>query len=274
MAFPSANIGDRNGGNSAADTTSHTFNLPGNIVSGNLLLIFATFDSFDPDAGTITWPSGGDAWTQVYSLTGGGGHVSQLYKRTADGGEGSTISVTTGNSTGSSHTSYRVTGTTNAIEVATDNTAPNNDSPNPPSLTPTWGADDTLWFVAAQYGNGTRFVTTYPTSFTNGRNDRWDNGSGTGQGTGIRLNNTATENPGVFTLNSGDVWHAATVAVEPVNVIITADLADLSGIVDQVVSTVTLFKHVRKLADLGPDTGSDTSLDTVRTYQMSEKLRP
>ena len=55
---------------------------------------------------------------------------------------------------------------------------------------------------------------------------------------------------------------------------VSVDLADLAGLTDQIDETVTTFITKVKLSDGGPDTGSDTSLDTIRTYQMSEKLRP
>ncbi len=208
MAFPNANITDRDGGNNTSDVTSHIFTLPGNIVSGNLLLMFATYD---PPAGTITWPGG---WTQVYSFGTGDFGTGQLYKRTADGTEGTTITVTTGTAASSVHTSYRVTATSLTVEAATF-TGTNTAIPDPPNLTPTWGTKDTLWFAVTQYGSGTRFVDVYPTNYTNGRNDNWDDSGGVGQGTAIRQLNATSENPGIFTLNQNWEWLSATVAVEP-----------------------------------------------------------
>jgi len=62
MAFPF--ISTQTGGNSGANATSHTINLPAGIGVGDLLIVvFST----DGDAGTISgWPSG---WTSLVAKT-------------------------------------------------------------------------------------------------------------------------------------------------------------------------------------------------------------
>jgi hypothetical protein len=200
MPFPDAHIEDRDGGNSGAETTSHTINLQSNIVAGDLLLVL--FSSVNGQGGT---PSG---WTKDPDHD-----QIKLYSKTASGSEGATETITTTNATGSSHTSYRISGW-NSFETAFFN-GPNNTTPDPPSLSPSWGAKDTLWLACFGESNGNRQVSTYPSNYSSGRNDYWDSNDGSGVGSAIRVLNAASEDPGNFTLNANDLWDGLTIAVEP-----------------------------------------------------------
>lgn len=127
-----------NGGNDTVDQTSHTVNLPANIVSGNLLLVF--FGSHGVP--TITFP--GD-WTQLFQTANSSIMFGAWYK-VANGTEGATITVTTSNVQETAHTSYRITDYQGVPQVGTSVGAYSS-LPDPPSLTPSWGAQNTLWFA-------------------------------------------------------------------------------------------------------------------------------
>lgn len=205
MAFPQ--VAAVNGGNDTTNQTNHTVNLPSGIEAGNLLLVF-----FASDGGpTITFPEG---WTQLFQTGANTACKFGAWYRIADGTEGSTITVTTSNNQMTAHTSYRITGYSGTPEVATATTGIDY-SPNPPSLTPSWGALDTLWFACCGY-NSNLTVTVYPTNYTNGRYDRANNTEGCGTGSARRELNAASENPGMFTLSGSTQWVANTVAVKPV----------------------------------------------------------
>lgn len=199
-----------NGGNNNTDSTSHTVNLPAGIQAGDLLLVFFVCDA--PATVDITFPEG---WTLVIERVTFPQCKTTCYKRIADGGEGATITVTTSVAEKSAHTSYRIistTGTTQGISRSgTD------DSPDPPNLIPVWGAKDTLWFAATGYDYN-RTITSYPTNYTDGRNDIADSTTGCGMGTARRELNAASEDPGVFTLSAADGWGAFTVGIEPATI--------------------------------------------------------
>ena len=250
MAFPDAHLGDRDGGNSGAQTMSHTVNMPGNIVAGDLLVVL--FNAENGEAGS--WPGG---WTELHA-----DEWLVVRHRTATGGEGASITVTTSASIGSAHTSYRVSGW-NSIEETANVVGTNSTTPNPPSHTASYGAKDTLWIAGFGEANGTRSVSTYPSSYTNGRNDRWNDALGTGIGSAVRQANTATEDPGTFTLSANDVWHSITIAIEPsaaggptdvtfvdgatatsVTNTVSIAKADLAGLSDGDVVVVHLGAHV------------------------------
>ena len=271
MAFPDSHNADRQNSNTGANVTSHVITLPDNIVSGDLLLVFVTIDGFEVFG---SWPAG---WTKVFSEAAFSDSVIECYKRTADETEGSTITVTTSASEGSAHQSYRIT-EGDSLEFSLDLTGANDEFPDSPNLTPTWGAKDTLWLAICFFHPGNRFFTgsPWPSGYATGQQSRWADAEGVGSGTATRQLNATSENPGVFEINTNAPWVSATIAIEPSpsGTTTTATLADLEGVTDQIVSTVTTFITKVKLSDGGPDTGVDTSLDTVRTYQMSEKLRP
>ena len=135
----------------------------------------------------------------------------------ADGTEGTTMSVTTDASEQSAHVTYRITswhGTTapEAPAVATGTST----TPNPPSLTPSWGALDTLWFACATTANSDRTFSVDPTSYVSGTTATTATGTA---GAIIRVVrrelNAATDNPDTFTIDSSSGWDADTVAVRP-----------------------------------------------------------
>lgn len=149
MSFPT--VAAVNGGNQvAADVTSHTVNLPASIAANDLLLGFFTSDG-DP---VITWP--GD-WTLLFETVTGTAARFSCYYKIASGSEGASITVTTDVNEKSAHTTYRIgvgsfTGTPEAGTSATGTST----TPNPPSLSPSWGANDALWIAALGYDRGDR----------------------------------------------------------------------------------------------------------------------
>lgn len=201
-------VAAENGGNNTSDSTEHTVNLPSGIQSGDLLLVIFNADSTP----TITFPEG---WTQLFQTLGPTTykHMFGAWYRIADGEEGATITVTTSASEQSAHTSYRITDYSGTPEVGTSS-ATFNSSPNPPSLAPSWGAKDTLWFAVCGYGNNYT-ITAYPTDYTDGRNDYADSTHGCGVGSARRELNAASEDPGTFTLSGDMRWVANTVAIQP-----------------------------------------------------------
>ncbi|MBA7703577.1 hypothetical protein ES703_112363 [subsurface metagenome] len=113
----------------------------------------------------------------------------------------------------SAHTSYRITNYSGIpeVEISSQGTG---GSPNPPSLSPSWGALDTLWLACCGYDTNLT-VTAYPTNYTNGRNDYADDAQGCGVGTARRELNASSEDPSAFTISSPEYWIANTVAVQP-----------------------------------------------------------
>lgn len=206
MAFPQ--VAAVNGGNNNSDSTEHTVNLPSGIQVGDLLLVFFVSDSYP----TETFPEG---WTELFDMWNGTTVRFWCYYRVADGTEGSSITVQTSTEQRTAHTSYRITDYTGTPE-ASSSTGDESANPDPASLSPSWGAEDTLWLGACGYDDGRQEITAYPANYTDGRNDFADHVAGCGLGTARRELNAASEDPGAFTLEfSNKKWIAYTVAVQP-----------------------------------------------------------
>ena len=179
MAFPI--VRDTNTSTENSNTTSHTVSLPPNIGSGDLLLVFFATDGDN----AVTFPNEGVDWFEIFNVdNGNANHLSAAY-RIADGGEGATITVTTGSSEKSAHVSYRIenhNSSTNPPEASAGNTG-NDDSPDPDSLTATWGSADNLW-IAMCGMDANKTVNAYPYA---DNNQSAVEGSATGTTCGVVL---------------------------------------------------------------------------------------
>lgn len=204
MSFPQVAASNTSKQDSAV--TSHTVDLPSGIVSGNLLLcLFATDGS-----NTLTWPEG---WTEVFSEDYSGNvHISVAF-RNADGSEGSTITVTSTASQGSAHVTFRISGHEPGSDPEVSSGAQGTSTtPDPDSLTPSWGAEDTLWIAVEGTGN-TNAVTGYP--FDDNQHVVYAMTDYCSLGVCSDELHEASVNPGTFTTTFTYEWLACTVGVRP-----------------------------------------------------------
>lgn len=208
MAFPQ--VADTNTSAVSTAGTSHAVNLPANIVSGDRLYVF--FET----TGSVT-PADLATWTKVVLYAS----RFHLYWKDADGSEGASITLSTGStSTKSAHTSYRITGQESGTAPAVGTGAAGSSvSPDPPSVTPAWGAMDTLWIAAfGVYASGPS-VSTWPTNYASPGLTIIAGGGSTSTrcaaGTSHRQLNASPEDPGTFGLGATGTWVANTVATKP-----------------------------------------------------------
>ncbi len=196
---------------------NHTVNLPAGIVAGELLVaLFVT----DGGASAVTWPNEGTDWIQLLETASGGIQLAAAY-RIADGGEGASITVVTANALFSAYTTYRISGYSLVPEVGISATG-TSANPDPPSLTPSWGARNTLWF-AIEGNDDIKTVNAYPANYTDGRNDVGLNaGSSVGVGSARRELNAVSDDPGTFTLSAVEQWIANIIAIAPAPLTVTA----------------------------------------------------
>jgi hypothetical protein len=198
--YPS--VAATNGGTTSPSTYNHTVNLPSGIASGNLLIaLFGT-----TSAATPTFPAG---WSQLFFTS----NTFSAWYKIANGTEGASITVTTSSSVQSAHITYRITGYSGTPEVGTSATG-SSANPDPPNLSPSWGAANTLW-IACEGITGPYTVSSYPTNYSSGLN-YYFGGGGPSVGAAQRNLNASSENPGTFTLGSSSTWVANTIAVAPI----------------------------------------------------------
>lgn len=190
-------------------TTSHTVNLPASIAAGDLLLII--WQSSSP---SVTTPSG---WNLLSPTPTTNGSNIQLivYWKVASGSEGATQAITTGANTPAAHVSYRITGYQGTPEVlaatGTDTT------PNPPSLSPSWGYDKTLWIAISDSARAgaAHSVSATPSGYSDVVSSSMDLATNTSYRlwTLRKQAEAASENPGSFTISNSLDWAAATLAI-------------------------------------------------------------
>jgi len=197
-------------------TTAHLVNMPASVSAGDLLMILFANNT----AATITNPSG---WTQKWNFTPAGNNVTgACFVKVAAGTEGgTTVDVVTSSAKTAAAQVYRIDnwhGSLSDIEVGTlVESGGLGTTPNPPSLTASWGSKDNLWIAATQYGEDDVLVSAYPANYGTGT----DTVSGAGSNAGCSVGSaqrdltTATEDPGTFTLAAPEEWIANTIVVRP-----------------------------------------------------------
>lgn len=190
--------------NQGTASTSHTVSLPGSIASGETLLVFMSFDGL---FSTVSFPAG---WTVIRSLNSN--PSAAIAWRKADGTEGASITVTTGGSLESIHTSYRITGaadpTVQPPEVGGD-VSGSDTTPNPGSFTPSAGGAAFLW-IAWVAVDGAGPITAIPSGYGNNQSHSI---APVTIGLGDLAKHEATENPGNFTKTGSAAYRAGVVAV-------------------------------------------------------------
>ncbi len=199
----------------SSDTTGHNVAMPGSVASGALLITILTTDG----TATVTTPSG---WTELWTQVNTTSLRSSGYAKVASGSEGgTTVDFVTSSAEQAAAQVYYVTSwqgsLTNGVAVGTP--VVNSDSfASPPTLSPGWTGDSTLWIVAAATST-TRTVTGAPSGYTNLLSTRSDETSASGQiGSAYRTALTGSENPGDFTFSGSLVNHVAqTIAIAPLD---------------------------------------------------------
>lgn len=210
MAFPS--VGSAVDTDFASSVTSMAVNLPASINSGDLILAFVEVRN----SGTWTVPTD---WVEFDAQLGGSsvGELTVFYK-IADGTEGSTATWTASTGTTAAWQTRLVTswhGTTPPESNTSSGDFSTN--PNPPSLTPSWGSDDTLWIEVAGNTATTNLTTGASTSYSDySLNTTSSGGSQCNISSAYRQNTTGTEDPDEMA-NAGSIryWAAATIAIRP-----------------------------------------------------------
>lgn len=213
MAYPSSGTPIKT--QFATSVTSMAVNMPSVVNNGDLLIAVVEVRN----AGTWTKPSGWNDITTISQL--GGGSVGKLngFYKIADGTEGGgTATWTASTGTTGIWQVLRVTdwhGTTPPEALTASGDA---SSANPPSLTPSWGAEDNLYLVIAGHAAAsTAAFTAAPTNYLGFQNDGASSGgAAVSIASAYRQLAASPEDPGVFTAGGSNRWWAsATIAIRP-----------------------------------------------------------
>ena len=208
MAFPTSTSATAT--TFATSVTSMAVNMPASIASGDLLIAGVGVRN----AGTWTPPSG---WTVLNEQAGGGAvGESGVWYKIANGSEGATQTWTAGTATTAAWHVRKVTswhGTTPPEYTSTNGDAV---AVNPPSLTPSWGAADTLWIAFSGSSAQAMTYSAAPTNYGDLASTTASTGGGASNcGSATRQLNATSDDPGTFTTSTNRWWAAFTIAVRP-----------------------------------------------------------
>ena len=183
--------------------TSHVLTMPAGIAAGDLLIAF--FSSSGPSTQTYS-----GSWAELYDMATGATLAGVGVWLTAAGGD--TLTVTSSISVDAMHVIYRISGqhASSAPEAGTSATG-NSANPDPPTLSPSWGSETTLWLAAMHHDAGT--ISVIPTNYTD--SIKKDDAGSPIIGTARRALTAASDDPGTFTVSAIEAWVAQTVAVRP-----------------------------------------------------------
>lgn len=171
-----------------------------------------------------TWSTIPTGWTQLFSpvATGGVGDLTAFYK-TADGTESSTATWIASTGTTGAWQVRTIKGWhgTTAPEAATANSGgtpgSNIDSP---SLTPSWGSDNTIWLSVGGAAAESITSSAGPSGYSD---STWTNvsagGSSASVGSAYKHSTGSSEDPGNFTTDASRWWYAATIGIRPAQVL-------------------------------------------------------
>jgi hypothetical protein len=192
-------------GHAATTPASTTINatVPSGIAAGNLLLLFAV--AVNP-ANEDTTFSGLTGWTQLCTANEPSATFSasgEVYYKFASGSE-TNFTFTASASIEAAVRIWRITGAHASTPPECTATVFTGDVANSDSLTVSWGSADNLWFSLFGKYNCNDAVTAYPASYTSNQYEgNCVDGDPPHFGVSSRENATDTENPGAYTMDSG-----------------------------------------------------------------------
>lgn len=193
-------INSRTFSSTNATSVSHITTLPALTVGRKFILVMTNANA----AVTTTMPAG---WTRV---TPSASLFIHVWERVVDGTEGASVTVTSSTAQKSDQAIYEVSNYSGTAEVGTEATGTNT-TPDPPAVTPSWGADSAM--VLALYCNNT---ATAPASAPSGYSNLSSvNAGGAQPGLGMadKTITASSEDPGTFSATGATVWYSQTIAI-------------------------------------------------------------
>lgn len=234
MTFPTRTAGTPyNASNNT--TTNHVIDLPDSPGVGDILVVPLAINIINVTGAPTTFPAG---WTKLVNdvkqaAADANVQLTVGMKRLSPGDPeltNPTMTVATLDPVRVAGVAYKYTGV-HASSMPEAATAAGNSSPDPPSLTPSWGARDTAWLAVCSVKNTTD-ITGFPTNYT--PVDEQVSGTSVATratlGTADRNLNATSDDPSAFTIVATPrLWVAGTIAIRPAGNTVTATMAAPGG---------------------------------------------
>lgn len=192
---------------SAVTSTTHAITLPSGLAVGDRMIVMAIALTSSTMTGS-PFPAG---WTQFFY--GSSNNASFAWKD-YEPSDGTTVTVTLSSTSQLHGYSLRLAGETFDPTVApgpVSEATGTSTTPDSPSGSTTWGADESLWVALATLTGGTSAFSGYPANMP-------DNNlaAGTGDRTAIATGtaSTSTFDPATFTIAASVAWRSRTFAIK------------------------------------------------------------
>jgi hypothetical protein len=212
---------------SSALLLDHPIDLPDSLVNGRIVLVVVGSRA---STTTYTWPSG---WIAPTAWTDGGnnGSVSIRY-RVVDGSEGSSVTVSLNAAQQAVAWPWQISGQHTDAPVASARiNYTGSITPDPPNLTPSWGAEDDLWIAGFAHGGTSGGVTGYPTSYADNQEALAATGTTVVEGAIATRNlNATSDDPGTFSVTTSRQGVAFTLAIRPAAAVAAVSLLMRPGV--------------------------------------------
>ena len=206
MAFPTVNT---TAVSAALSGTAQVMPMPTHAAGDRLVVIHAV------DGGASNYVSHTAGWTLLANTSSGTTCFLLVFEKEA-ASSSEALTVTLSGSRTARAVSYAIQGhdSTQAAEIAT--ASGTSTTPDPPSLSPSWGSDDNLWIVALSQDNSTIGLSSFPSGYTANQLNNPGGTTATPRAAAATQEvATGTENPGAFTLAATEQWVTATIAIKP-----------------------------------------------------------
>jgi len=198
----------------ATNDATPTANYPATVASDDLLILFTSND------GSGDSPSYSAPMTLIVAEAGdaGGCGDGAAYEFAAGDEDGGTVDWTISGAEESVCRILAIAGAhaTTPPEGALSGSEKTDTSPDSPSVSPSWGAEDNM-FIAFYAQNNGGAATAYPTSYADNQVTAFSSAASgnCSMGLATRELNATSDDPAVFTSDTSAAWAALTVVVRP-----------------------------------------------------------
>ena len=247
-------------------SASHEGNFPAIVTAEQLLLIII---SANPTGQVITLNETG--WTTLHNVNDKNHSAGLFYKEAVGDEDGATFTVDLSASDEIVAYCLAISGWDTATAPVFSTLAEDdNSTPNPPSLTPGFGALDALWIVAVTADGSPVPVTAYPTNYDDNQNDDESSAGRASAMFATRNLNATSDDPETFTLTSADGTQAFTIAVPSGGAVFNVSLSEAVDAGDSYSAIGILAGSMSEPADVS----DSQSATMIGQGSISEPVEP
>lgn len=198
-AQPVVEDADTKKGRQGSSSNSWSLTYPTNPAADD---VFAALLAQSNQFAAATWPG---SWSQLRQLAGSGQRFHVAWMR-ATGSESGTFNVGFNTTVAGNWMIYRISGSDplENVEIAGDNTGTGTTAgPNPGTISPSWGAQPTLFLPIFSSSPNNYGISSVPTGYSDGETQGVGQGTNPIVGAARKHDSVASENPGAFTMLNG-----------------------------------------------------------------------